>query len=98
MVARSLTVAVRLHKQVRDLDGGAVAADYDQTGFGDVVVDAVAFEVVANHGVFGSADVLIENGAADFGATADVAVVEDHALVDLGAGMDAHAAADDGVA
>src|SRR5436305_15093640 len=62
---------------VRDLHWSAVAAHDYQSAFGDVVVDAVALEVVADEGVFGDTDVLVEDGAADLGATADVTVIED---------------------
>src|SRR4051794_1895968 len=82
-VLRGSAVNRMSHHHVRDLDWGAIASDDHQAGFGDVVVDAVAFEVVADEGVLGDADVLVEDGAPDFGAAADVAIVEDHALVDL---------------
>ena len=57
---------------------------------------AVVFQVVADLGILRHADVLVENGPPQFRAPADIAVVQDHALIDYRAGMHAHAARQNG--
>src|ERR1041385_4930202 len=94
----SMAGSPRLNDQPRDLHRTPVAADHDESALGHVMVNAVAFQVVADDGVFGHPHVLVEHGAADLGAPADIAVVQDHAVVHDGAGMHAHAAAEHGVA
>ena len=47
----------------------------------NVVVGAIAFQVISNHGVFRHTHVLIENRAPDLCSPADIAVVEDHAIL-----------------
>src|SRR4051794_20533342 len=79
-----------------DVDAGAVAFDDYDAGFGDVVELAVLLEVVADGGIGWDAHVLVQNRAADCGAAADVAVVENHAVVHGGAGVHFDAANEDG--
>src|SRR5271157_978245 len=59
---------------------------------------AVGVEIVADLGVFGNTDVLIQDGAAHFGVAADVAVVHHDATFHEGAGVDAGAPPENGVA
>src|SRR5579863_5876269 len=72
-----------------------MALDDDDAAFGHVVELAVALGVVANRRVLRHADVFVENGPSDFSAAADVAVIEDHRVLHIRSGVDAHAAADD---
>ena len=55
---------------------------------------AVALEIVADRGIRRYANVLVENRAADARAAADVAVVENNRVFDVGVGVDPHAASD----
>src|SRR5277367_2918075 len=48
--------------------------------------------VVTDHGVLGYADVLIQDDAMQAGAPADVAIVENDALIHHGSGVDFHGA------
>src|ERR1035441_752626 len=90
---------LHLHHETGDLDVAALAGDDHQAAFGDVIAaGAVGLEVVADEGVFRHLDVLIQDGAANLGAAADVAVVHDHAVFHQGAGMNAHAAPQYGIA
>src|ERR1035438_6667767 len=92
-------VLLHLHHEAGDLDVAALARDDHQAAFGDVITaGAVGLQVVADEGVFRHLDVLIQDGAANLGAAADVAVVHDHAVLHQGAGMDFYAASQDGIA
>src|ERR1039458_697940 len=57
---------------------------------------AVVFQVVADLGILRHADVLVQNSPPQFRAPADIAVVQDHVLIDYRAGMHAHAARQNG--
>ena len=47
-------------------DQGFLADDHDDAGSGDMETAAIIFDVEADFGVFGEADVTVDNGAADF--------------------------------
>ena len=74
-------------------------ADDDDARVGDVPSPlAVSIEIVADGGILGNADVLVEDGATKLGATSDVAIVHDDAAFDTRSGVDANAASENGFA
>src|ERR1039457_3099674 len=86
--------STRSHHEPRDFHLRAVACHHHDAALGDMVAPlAVALQVVADRGVLWHANVLIQNGAADFGAAADIAVVQNDAIVHLRSGVHAYAAA-----
>src|SRR6266481_9490558 len=56
-------------------DQGFLADDDDDTGISDVEAALVGFEVIADLGALGKADVAVDDGAADARVAADVHVV-----------------------
>src|ERR1700693_286352 len=76
-----------------DIDRGAMPLHHHNTGVGDVIKLAVAVQVVADNRVGWDTHVFIQNRAADAGAPADVAVVENNGILDVGVRIDADAAA-----
>src|SRR5467141_2384415 len=77
-------------------DQGFLADDDDDTGIGDVEAALVGFEVVADLGALGKADVAVNDGAADARVAADVHVVVDDGIQDIAVTVDADVVADDG--
>src|SRR5712691_1585824 len=77
-------------------DQGFLADDDDDTGIGDMEAALVGFEVVADLGALGKADVAVDDGAADARVTADVHVVVDDGIQDIAVTVDADVVADDG--
>src|SRR5713101_232383 len=69
-------------------------ADDDDAGIGYVEAAAVGFEVVADLGALGKADVAINDGAADAGVAADVHVIVDDGIQDIAVTVDADVVAD----
>src|ERR1700731_4490454 len=61
----------------RFLDQGFLADDDDDTRIGDVEAALVGFQVIADLGALGKADVAVDDGAADARVVADVHVVVD---------------------
>ena len=59
---------------------GSVAFDYDDAALGDVVKLTVAVEIVADCGVLGDADVIVQDRATD-ARTVNVAIVEDDGIL-----------------
>ena len=75
------------------------AADDDDAGFGYVPsAGAVSVEIVADGGAFRNADIFVEDGAADLGVAANVAVIHDDASFDHSAGVNADTASENGFA
>src|SRR5208282_3978243 len=71
----------------------ATSADDDNSRIGHVVsARAVGFYIVADLGVFGNTDVLIQDSALHLGVAADIAVIHDDAAFHEGAGVDPDAA------
>ena len=64
-------------------DQGLLADDDDDAGRGDMETAAVGFEVIANFGMFGKADVAIDDRAADARVAADVDVIVDDGIGDF---------------
>src|SRR6266849_3359527 len=58
-------------------DEGFLADDDDDTGIADVEAAAVGFEVVADFGALGKADVAVDDGAANARVAADIHVIVD---------------------
>src|SRR5256714_120976 len=76
------------------LDEGYLANDDDDAGFGDVEAAFVGFEVIANLGALGKADVTVDDGATDARMAADVHVIIDDGRGNLRVAVDAHVVAD----
>src|SRR5712664_4493322 len=87
--------AARRHLEYENLSGfrffdeGFLADDDDNTGIGNVEAAAVGFEVVADLGALGKADVAVDNGAADARMAADIHVVVDDGIGDFAVAVDA---------
>src|SRR5437667_259307 len=77
-------------------DQGLLADDDDDTGIGDVEAALVGFEVVADLGALGKADVAVDDGAADARVAADVHVVVNDGIQDIAVTVDADVVANDG--
>jgi hypothetical protein len=58
-------------------DEGFLADDNDDAGIANVEAAAVGFEVVADLGALGEADVAVDDGAADARVAADIHVIVD---------------------
>src|SRR5690349_1782735 len=79
--ANALRFAERtLLRGFRLLNQGFLADHHDDARFSNVEAAAVGFEVVADFGVLGQADVAVDDGATDFRVAADVHVVVDDAV------------------
>src|SRR6266851_3648472 len=78
-------------------DEGFLADDNDDAGIGDVEAAAVGFEVVADLGALGEADVAVDDCSADAGMAADVHVIVDDGIGDFGIAVDADVVADHGL-
>ena len=70
---------------------------YDYAGGGDVEAALIGFGVVADFGVFGEADVAVDDGAADARVAADIDVVIDDGSGDFAIAVDADVVAEEGV-
>src|SRR5271156_2904788 len=70
-----------------------MALNHYDAGVGDVIEFTVAVQVITYDCVGRDADIFVQNRAADAGAAADVAVVENDGILDVGVRMDADAAA-----
>ena len=70
-----------------------MAVHYHDSAFGYVVEVLILLKVVTNLGIFGNADIFVEDGAADLGAAADIAVVKHDGIFDHRAGVNANASA-----
>src|SRR5712692_4554083 len=80
-----------LYDQRRYFYRTAFTRNYHDTGFGDVpIADTVRPQVVAHQRVFRQPDVLVQNRAFQFGAAADVAIVQNHAVLHQRARVNAH--------
>src|SRR6267143_321710 len=77
-------------------DQGFLADDDDDTGIGDVEAALVGFEVVADLGALGNADVVVDDGIQDIAVTVDADVVADDGFLNASAGDDG-ASGDDGI-
>src|SRR6267143_1203395 len=77
-------------------DQGFLADDDDDTGIGDVEAALVGFEVVADLGALGNADVVVDDGIQDIAVTVDADVVADDGFLNAAAGDDG-ASGDDGI-
>src|ERR1700683_3582802 len=88
--------ATALQIHAGDVHRRSMAFHNHDAGVGDVIELAVTLEIVADYGVGGDADVLVENSPANAGPSADVAIVENDGILDVGVRMDANAAADNG--
>ena len=91
--SNSRMVIEALYKNCRDADGRMVTLDHNEAGLGNVIETAVLLLVVPDGGVGGDVDVLVEYRAADHGAAADVAIVQNHAVLDQRARVHFDAAA-----
>src|SRR5260370_14372558 len=80
----------------RFFDEGFLADDDNNAGIGDVEAAAIGFEVVANLGALGEADVAVNDGTANARVAADVHVIVDDGLGDFGIAGDADIVADHG--
>ena len=65
-----------------DAAGFGAAGNHDDASFGDVVMGAILFEVVANIHVAPQCDVLIENRPANLALPPDDAIVENDRVFD----------------
>src|SRR5439155_15199652 len=70
---------------------------YD-AAFRHVIEAPVVLEIVANGSIFRNTDVLIQNCPANFGAPADVAVVQNDGVFHQNSGVHAHVPPDDRIA
>src|ERR1700680_35783 len=77
-----------------DVHGRPVAFHHDDATLSYVVELAIALKIVTDHCVWGHAHVLVQNGPANAGAAADIAVVEDNRTLHAGVGVNPNAAAD----
>jgi hypothetical protein len=59
-----------------------MAFHYYDAGVGDVIEFAVAVQVITDYGVGRDAYILVQNRAADAGAAANVAVIENDGILD----------------
>src|SRR6266550_3910676 len=80
----------------RFFDQGFLADDDDDTGIGDVEAALVGFQVEADLGALGKADVAVDDGATDARVAADVHVVVDDGIQDIAVTVDTDVVADDG--
>src|SRR5271166_3383305 len=81
----------------RLFDQGLLANDDDDAGGSDMEAAAVGFEVVANFGFFGEADVAVDYGAANAGMAADVDVIIKDGIGDFAIAIDADIVTDDAI-
>lgn len=77
----------------RQLHWGARAVDDDYATFGHMVVLLVFLVIVADYRALGNTHVLLKNAPAQLAVTPDVAVIKNHAPIDLGSGVDIDVAA-----
>src|SRR6267378_2003847 len=78
------------------LDQGFLADDDDDAGIADMEAAAVGFEVVADLGALGEADVAIDDSAADARVAADIHVIVNDGIRDFTVTVDADVVADYG--
>src|SRR5690242_8075785 len=84
--------------QFGNVHRSAIASHDYETALGHVMMDAVALQVVADFGFIRNSHVLIEHHLADFRPPADVAVVENDAVLHQRPRMHPDAAAEHRVA
>src|SRR5712664_4354376 len=77
-------------------DEGFLADDNDDAGIADVEAATVGFEVVADLGTLGEADVTVDDGAANARVAADIHVIVDDGIRDFAVTVDADVVAEDG--
>src|SRR5271157_3423805 len=78
-------------------DEGLLADDDDDARGGDMKAAAVGFEVEADFGFFGKADVAVDDGAADARVAANVDVIVQNGFGDFAIAIDADIVTDDAV-
>src|ERR1700733_10120252 len=79
-----------------DIDWRAVPFHHDNSAVGDVVELLVALQIEADRCVWRDADVLIQNGPANPGAAANIAIVENNGVFDGCMRVNSHPTPDDG--
>ena len=78
-------------------DQGFLTDYYDDAGFGDVVAAFVGFEVVADFGSLGKADVAVDDGAADARVATDIDVIVEDGFLHFAETVHANVISQDGM-
>ncbi len=85
-----------LYLHAADLDHAAVPLNDDNPGFGDMMKLRVPFQVIANGGVFGNSDILIQDRPSNLCMASDIAVVENYRILYQSARVNAHSTSEHG--
>ncbi len=86
-----------LNRERRQLHRGTFTTDNDDAALGNMVTFFVFFMIVADHRALGDTCVFLQNTPVQPGVTADVAVIEQDAGIDLGSGMHIDVSAQNGI-